>query len=373
MRQQRKQIGLAIIGCGTIGRIRAEFARDYPGIGWLGLCDSNAEVGQKLVYDAKADFFTTDYNELLERSEVTAAMIATDDNAHDGPVLAACERKLALFMEKPWAPDARASEKVVKASEEAGIDAVMGSTNRFRRRFQAVKGKISRGELGEVTSVVTRAFMNRMVPIATIRKTNQRQNLTPMVVSGTHALDMSMYLMEGKTPVSVYARSVDKALAMWGTKDSTFGIFTMHDGTLWSMNISWALPQVWPGAVYGLQVGIVGTEGVIDIEDTHRDLVMATEKPIGAGYTSRNYKPDFERHIDFLTSYPARGMNNSQLSGPMREETNSWFGRIHTGLKTPHASAAEGHRNLLLTMAMDLSAKRGTEIKLPLELDELYE
>src|SRR5216684_2086227 len=343
MRQQRKQIGLAVVGCGTIGRIRAEFARDYPGIGWLGLCDSNAEVGQKLAEDAKADFFTTDYNELLKRPEVTAAIIATDD---------------------------KDSARVLKAIEEAGIDAVMGYTNRFRRRFQAVKGKLSRGEIGEVTSVVTRAFMNRMVPIATIRKTNQRQNLTPMVVSGTHALDMSMYLMEGKTPVSVYARSVDKALAMWGTKDSTFGIFTMHDGTLWSMNISWALPHVWPGAVYGLQVGIVGTEGVIDIEDTHRDLVMATEKPIGAGYTSHNYKPEFERHVDFLTSYPPGDMNDGQLWGPMRDETNSWFGRIHSGLKTPHASAAEGHRNLLLTMAMDLSARRGTEIKLPLDLDE---
>ncbi|HXN68214.1 MAG TPA: gfo/Idh/MocA family oxidoreductase, partial [Bradyrhizobium sp.] len=149
-------------------------------------------------------------------------------------------------------------------------------------------------------------------------------------------------------------------------------IFTMHDGTIWSMNISWALPHVWPGAVYGLQVGIVGTEGVIDIEDTHRDLVMATEKPIGAGYTSRNYKPEFERHVDFLTSYPPGDINDGQLWGPMREETYSWFLRIHSGLKTPHASAAEGHRNLLLTMAMDLSARRGTEIKLPLELEEFY-
>ena len=34
MGKNNKPIGLAIIGCGTIGRIRAEFARDYPGIGW---------------------------------------------------------------------------------------------------------------------------------------------------------------------------------------------------------------------------------------------------------------------------------------------------------------------------------------------------
>jgi hypothetical protein len=67
---------------------------------------------------------------------------------------------------------------------------------------------------------------------------------------------------------------------------------------------------------------------------------MATENPIGAGYTSRNYKPEFERHVDFLTSYPPGDINDGQLWGPMREETNAWFGRIHTGLKTPHATAA---------------------------------
>ena len=55
----RKEIGLAIIGCGTIGRIRAEMARAYPGIGWLGLCDLKEDLGQKLVEDTGADFFTT--------------------------------------------------------------------------------------------------------------------------------------------------------------------------------------------------------------------------------------------------------------------------------------------------------------------------
>src|SRR6202051_4649418 len=162
MRQQRKKIGLAVVRCGTIGRIRAEFARDYPGIGCLALCDSNAEVGQKLVEDAKADFFTTDYNELLNRPEVTAAIIATDENAHVGPLLAACESRLDLFIEKPLATDARDSARVLKAIEEAGVDAVMGYTNRFRRRFQAVKGKLARGEIGEGTSVGTRAVLHRM-------------------------------------------------------------------------------------------------------------------------------------------------------------------------------------------------------------------
>ncbi|RMD95744.1 MAG: gfo/Idh/MocA family oxidoreductase [Alphaproteobacteria bacterium] len=368
--ESREQIGLAVVGCGTIGRIRASLARDYPGVGWIGLCDLKSDIGQRLAEDVKADFFTTDFRELLRRPEVTATIIATDENFHYEPTMLAVEQGHDLFIEKPLATDARQSAAILKAIEEAGVDAVVGYTQRFRRRFLAIKERLVTGQIGDVHSVVTRAFMNRMVPIATVQRTQDRATLTPMVVSGTHSLDMSMWLMEGKTPVSVYARSTDRVLGEWGTKDSTFGVFTMDDGTIFSMNISWALPEVWPGAVYGLEIGIVGTEGVIDVEDTHRDLVMATNVAQGAGYAPEGYTAP-PRHVDFLTSYPPGDLHLGQLWGPMREETNSWFQRLYTGQRTPHATAADGHRNLMLTMAMDLSAKRGAPVALPVTPEEL--
>ena len=362
-----KEIGLAIIGSGTIGRIRAMIAKDHPGVGWIGLCDINEEVGQKLTEDSGADYFTGSYEELLRRPEVNAAIIATDENFHVGPTLTAIEQGHDLFIEKPLATDAEESLTVLKAIEASGVDAVVGYTQRFRRRFLATKQKLVSGQIGDVTAVVTRAFMNRMVPIATTRRTDIRENLTPMVVSGTHAVDMCMWLMEGKSPVSVYAQSSDKALGDIGTKDATFGVFTMHDGTIWSMNISWALPIVWPGAVYGLEIGIVGTTGVIDIEDTHRDTVVASETPQGAGYSPDGFKPEVLRHVDFMTSYPPGDMYDGQLWGPMREETNSWYARVGSGMKTHHATATDGHRNLMLTMAMDLSAERGEPVSLPID------
>ena len=372
MGKQNREIGLAVVGCGTIGRIRAEYARDYPGIGWLGLCDIKEDLGRKLAVDAKADFFTTDYKELLGRPEIQATIIATDENHHTGPTLAALEQGHDLFIEKPLATDARESAQVLKGIQDSGVDAVIGYTQRFRRRFLAIKERLVTGQIGEVTSVVTRAFMNRLVPLALVRRTDERENHTPMVVSGTHSLDMSMWLMEGKEPVLVYARSTDKALKDWGLKDATFGLFTMDDGTLFSMNMSWALPAVWPGAVYGLEIGIVGTKGVIDVEDTHRDLVLASEVAQGAGYAPEGFEPEYPRHVDFLTSYPPGDIWNGQLWGPVREETNAWFARVCTGLETPHATAEDGHRNLILTMAMDLSAKRGAPLTLPLSLDEFY-
>ena len=91
-----------------------------------------------------------------------------------------------------------------------------------------------------------------------------------------------------------------------------------------------------------------------------------------AGYTTEGYTPPMERHVDFLTSYPPGDIWRKQLWGPMRDETLSWFGRVMLGLETPHASAAEGHRNLLMTMAMDRSAALGREIELPIDPEAFY-
>src|SRR5262249_49125782 len=69
------------------------------------------------------------------------------------------------------------------------------------------------GQLGEVTLVTSRAFMNRLVALDNYQRTNDPTRISPMVISGTHALDIVMWMMDAKRPVEIYARSVDKALA----------------------------------------------------------------------------------------------------------------------------------------------------------------
>jgi myo-inositol 2-dehydrogenase/D-chiro-inositol 1-dehydrogenase len=371
---EKKQLGLAVVGCGVVGRMRATLARDFPGIGWIGLSDVNESVGHKLRDDINADFYSNDFRELIARPEVDAVIIATSTWAHVEPTLAAVDQGHMLFIEKPLATDARESAQVLAAIEAAGIDAVVGYTQRFRRRFLVVKQRIENGQIGEFTAATVRAFMNRMAPTGETRLTQDRRFLSPMVVSGTHSLDMSMWLMgEAAKPVSVYARSTEKILTDLGVKDATFGLFQMEDGGMFSMNICWALPKVWPGAVYGLEIGIVGTEGVIDIEDTHRDVILASEHSQGPAYNPEGLNLEAQRNVDFLTSFPPGDVYAGELWGPMREETNNWFQRIYNKKRTPHATAAEGHRNLILTMAMDLSAKEKREIELPITADELME
>jgi myo-inositol 2-dehydrogenase / D-chiro-inositol 1-dehydrogenase len=55
----------------------------------------------------------------------------------------------------------------------------------------------------------------------------------------------------------------------------------------------------------------------------------------------------------------------------MALETDSWLNRVSLGLPTAAATVEEAHRNLMLTKALDLSAKRGKPLKLPLDPDEM--
>src|SRR5881296_1568043 len=357
-----KRIGLAIVGGGRVGLFRGEVAARHPQVDFIGLAEIEPDRAKFVADKVGADFVTTDFRELLVRPEVTAAIISTDEHLHVEPILAAVERGLPLMIEKPLATELAESERVLKTITASGVDAVVGYTQRFRRRWLVAKEKVRTGQLGDVTLVTSRAFMNRLVALDNYQRTNDPSKISPMVISGTHALDIVMWMMEAKRPAEIYARSVDKALGpLCKGIDATAGVITFEDGSLYHASISWALPTVWPGAVYSLEVGIVGTEGVLTIDDTHRDMVLATTTAQGEGYA-----PDAARRVDFLGSYPPGDVALGELRGPIRDETESWLNRLAVGVATQHATAAEAHDRLMLTKAFDLSARLKRAVPLPI-------
>jgi myo-inositol 2-dehydrogenase/D-chiro-inositol 1-dehydrogenase len=365
VRKTPQRIGLAIVGAGRVGLFRGEVAARHPMVDFIGICDRKEDRLELVQSKTQADYATTDFRELLKRPEITAAIIATDEHLHVEPVLAAVDRGLSLLIEKPLATELADSQRVLDRITKAKVDAVVGYTQRFRRRWLAAKEKVRTGSLGDVTLVTSRAFMNRLVALDNYKRTSDPSKISPMVISGTHALDIVMWMMEAKKPVEVYARSVDKALGpLCKGIDATAGMITFEDGSIYHASISWALPIVWPGAVYSLEVGITGTEGVLTIDDTHRDIVLATSRSQGEGYN-----PDSQRKVDFLGSYPPGDMALGELRGPMREETEQWLNRVSQGHATQHATAAEAHNRLMLTKAFDLSARRKKAVQLPITED----
>ena len=235
MKKGAKGVGLAIIGAGRVGLFRGEVAARHPAVEWIGIAELNHNRGGDVGARIGADFITTSHRELLARPEVTCAIIATDEHLHVEPVLAAVERGVPMLIEKPLATDLAQSARVLKAITDAKLDAVVGYTQRFRRKWLGAKEKVRNGALGDVTMVTSRAFMNRLVAIDNYKRTDDPATISPMVISGTHALDIVMWYLEKKTPVECYARSVDKVLGpLYQGIDATAGMIMFSDGTVLS-------------------------------------------------------------------------------------------------------------------------------------------
>ena len=110
---------------------------------WIGLAEKNPNRAGEVAPKIGADFVTQSHVELLKRPEVTCAIIATDEHLHVDPIMAAVERGIPLLIEKPLATDLAQSAKVLKAIKDAKIDAVVGYTQRFRRKWLAGKEKVA--------------------------------------------------------------------------------------------------------------------------------------------------------------------------------------------------------------------------------------
>ena len=172
MKKSAKGIGLAIIGGGRVGLFRGEVAARHPAVEWIGLAEKNPNRAGEVAPKIGADFVTQSHVELLKRPEVTCAIIATDEHLHVDPIMAAVERGIPMLIEKPLATDLAESARVLKAIKDAKLDAVVGYTQRFRRRWLAAKEKCRTGALGDVTLVTSRAFMNRLVAIDNYKRTD---------------------------------------------------------------------------------------------------------------------------------------------------------------------------------------------------------
>jgi predicted dehydrogenase len=96
----KKQIGLAIIGCGRIGTLRAKLAKMHPSVGYIAVSDVDPVAAEKLAKLIGADFWSTDSNEVMSRPEVTAINIATSEHEHTHPLLAALEKGVPVLVEK---------------------------------------------------------------------------------------------------------------------------------------------------------------------------------------------------------------------------------------------------------------------------------
>jgi myo-inositol 2-dehydrogenase/D-chiro-inositol 1-dehydrogenase len=349
-------IGVAVVGCGTIGRLRAEILHRHPSVRFLAVCDIDADRARTLAADCEADAWSTDAAEIVSRDEVDAVIISTTEDAHFAPAMAAVDTGRHLLVEKPLTILPEEGDKLLAAAEDRGLAVYTGFTQRFRRRYLAIKEHLQRGYLGDVTSVRATIYLTRAVARAVISRAG---HTTPAINTLTYSIDLLLWYLQ-RLPTTVYAQgSKGRIHDEYGALDSTWSVLGFDDGTVASLGVSWELPEFWPAYVATMDLDVFGRDGAMSVRDDHRDVMLGSERAVPSPYT-----PDVAMQIALPGSAMPGDWALGEYFGAMKDETYAFVASVGTGRPDPIlATGQEGQDVLLVSRAIDESAGVGEVVR----------
>lgn len=268
-------IKVGIIGCGGIAFGKhLPSLKKLPQVEMVAFCDLELERAEK----AKKEYGTedaqifTDYKELLAL-DLDVVHVLTPNNTHATISIAAMVSDKHVMCEKPMAINGKEAQAMLDIMEKTKKKLTIGYQNRFRSDAQFLYKQTQKGALGNIYMSKAKAIRRRAVPTWGVFVDEEKQGGGPLIDIGTHALDLTLWMMDNYKPKTVVGNvyhelsPTKEAANAWGpwdpekfkVEDSAFGYITMENGASIFLEASWALNTRFEGEakteLYGSKMG----------------------------------------------------------------------------------------------------------------------
>jgi predicted dehydrogenase len=355
-----KEIGIAVVGAGRIGRLRASLAAAHPSVRFLAVSDLDPGRARSLAEKVGAQFHSGNNLDVISRPEVDAVIVSTSEHEHVTPVLQALERGKPVLVEKPIALSLGDADRMIRASAESGVHLRVGYSRRFLRSYLLAKEQIRLGRLGRILGVNARVYSTRASMFQILQRS---RHATPVMDILTYYADLVCWFLEGNPPVEVVARGQGVIFkgAGYGADDVTWAILTFADGAIVNLGVCYILPAKYPSFGMNDRMEVLGSDGVWLFDGDHKDQILYTDRGI-----PHTYVPDHHVDMAFLSSFPPGDWALGELWGPLGDETRSWLDHLSTGRPCIHATPEDARRALEITLAIEKGAKSRKAVGLPL-------
>lgn len=356
---QSRQIGIAVVGSGRIGTLRARLAAKHPAVRFLAVSDKEPAHAEKLAALAGADFHSADNDAVIAHPQVDAVFVSTPEGEHAAPVCKALELGKPVLVEKPLALSLNDAEAILNTLNRTGGTLRVGYSRRFKECFLRAKEQMVHGRLGKVSGGLTRVYNSRAQTFAILKRDPRA---TPVLDVLTYYVDLICWFLEGNRPVEVVARGQSGVFrdAGYSAHDVTWALVTFADGAVVNFGIGYALPARYPTQGQSDRVELLGADGVMLIDDDHMEHVLFSEKGI-----PHPYVPGHSVELAFLGSNTAGDWAMGDFWGPLGNETRSWLDFLSTGRGGQiHATADQAMLNLKTTYAIERAVATGQAVRL---------
>ena len=276
-----KLIKVGIIGCGGIanGKHMPSLAK-VADCEMVAFCDIIPERAEKAAKDfgVEGAKVYTDYRELLKDETIDVVHVCTPNRSHSFITVDALEAGKHVMCEKPMAINSAEAKKMLDAAERTGKKLSIGYQSRFRPDAQYMKEEAEAGTFGEIYYAKATAIRRRAVPTWGVFLNEYEQGGGPLIDIGTHALDLTLWMMNNYKPKYCVGTSYHKLnrdtdqANIWGNwdpdkftvEDSAFGFIVMENGATIVLESAWALNTL---DVREAVTSVCGTKGGADMND----------------------------------------------------------------------------------------------------------
>lgn len=145
------KLRIALAGAGLIGQEHARLLADHPDTQLVAIADPAPAAGALSAKAGAAHFI--DYREMLDSAKPDGVIVALPNGLHLEAGLAAIERGIPLFMEKPVTDTIEAGRRLVEAGAKAGVPIQVGHHRRHAPDIQRARGIVASGDLGRILAV----------------------------------------------------------------------------------------------------------------------------------------------------------------------------------------------------------------------------
>ena len=344
-------IEVGVIGTGWCGGIRARALAGHPLVSALHVAEILPDRLEEVARMTGAKTATEDWHAISRHPSIAAVYIsATPESTHHPMARECLAAGKHVFLEKQIAMTLREADELVELAARGRLKFTIGYSQRFNPKYAYVKQCVKDGTIGRPVSALVSRHITRNLG----KKISGRIKLSPAAMESTHDLDFVLWCLEPAKPVRVYSQVNYGAMreASGGdVPDTQWITVTMDSGLAFVVGGGWSLPPGYPN-FSTTWIEFVGTDGVVMVDDSHRDVVLNTMK---------------KGMVLPMSTMPGEYVEHT-YAGAMAPETLHFLEAVvydrPVVVKPEHARMV-----MEVYMAADLSAESGMPVKLPLSAE----
>ncbi|HEX6501976.1 MAG TPA: Gfo/Idh/MocA family oxidoreductase [Terriglobales bacterium] len=144
------KLGLGVLGVGEMGRRHAEnLRRQVTEAELVAIADVDHGRARKVASDLEVPHAFGSFEDMLERKDIRAVLIATPDKFHAACIRAAAEAGKDILCEKPLALSLKDAVSALRAVASNNVRLQIGFMRRYDPAYVAAMKRVEAGEIGD--------------------------------------------------------------------------------------------------------------------------------------------------------------------------------------------------------------------------------